>query len=79
MANTLTSYWRPRSDSNSVLPARGLFDRTRGYMMFLIFLVLWYVPAVSDMFWGLIGTVAALVGIPMNLASLGYSQFLFWR
>jgi Zn-dependent protease len=58
---------------------RELFDRTRGYMVFIIFLVLWYVPAVSDMFWGLIGSIATLVGIPMNLASVGYSQFLFWR
>jgi len=58
---------------------REMFDRTRGYMVFIIFLVLWYVPAVSDMFWGLIGSVANLVGIPMDLASIGYSQFLFWR
>jgi Zn-dependent protease len=58
---------------------REMFDRTRGYMVFIIFLVLWYVPAISNWFWGLIGAVAGLVGIPMNLASLGYSQFLFWR
>jgi len=58
---------------------RAMFDRTRGYMVFIIFLVLWYVPSVSNLFWGLIGTVADLVGIPMNLAFWGYDQFLFWR
>jgi len=58
---------------------REMFDRTRGYMVFIIFLVIWYVPAVSNLFWGLIGTVANLVGIPMDLAFFGYDQFLFWR
>ena len=58
---------------------REMFDHTRGYMVFIIFLVLWYVPTVSNLFWGLIGTVANLVGIPMDLAFFGYDQFLFWR
>ena len=60
-------------------PTRELFDRSRGYMVFIIFLVLWYVPVVSDFFWGLIGTLANLINIPMHLASLGYDHFLFWR
>lgn len=58
---------------------REQMDRMRGYLVFLVFLVLWYVPAVSNAFWGLIGLLARGVGIPMSLASLGYSQFLFWK
>jgi Zn-dependent protease len=58
---------------------RAMFDRTRGYMVFIIFLVLWYVPAANNLFWGLIDSVANMVGIPMNFAFMGYDQFLFWR
>lgn len=58
---------------------REQMDRTRGYMVFIIFIVLWYVPFVSNLFWGLIGSLAQFLGIPMQLAGLGYDQFLFWR
>jgi Zn-dependent protease len=58
---------------------RTQMDRTRGYLVFIIFLVLWYVPFVSDIFWGSIGSLAQILGVPMSLAGLGYDQFLFWR
>jgi Zn-dependent protease len=58
---------------------RLLMDRTRGYMVFIIFFVLWYVPVVSDLFWGGVGSLAQLIGVPMSLAGAGYNQFLFWR
>jgi Zn-dependent protease len=58
---------------------RELMDRTRGYMVFIVFIVLWYVPFVSDLFWGGISLLAQVIGIPLSLASAGYDQFLFWR
>jgi Zn-dependent protease len=58
---------------------RLLMDRTRGYMVFIIFFVLWYVPVDSDLFWGGVGSLAQLIGVPMSLAGAGYNQFLFWR
>jgi len=60
-------------------PARIQMDKMRGYMVFIVFIILWYVPFVNNLFWGGIGILAHLLGIPMQLASLGYDQFLFWR
>jgi Zn-dependent protease len=54
-------------------------DKMRGYMVFIVFMILWYVPFVRDLFWGGIGSLANLLGIPMQLVGLGYDQFLFWR
>lgn len=51
----------------------------RGVMVWIVFLALWYVPFVNDLFWGLIFFLANLLGIPLQLAVLGYDQFLFWR
>jgi len=39
----------------------------------------WYVPVIGNLFWGLVGLIARLIGIPINLAILGQSQFTFWR
>lgn len=50
----------------------------RGAMTWIVFLVLWYVPFVSDLFWGAIFILSQLLGIPLDLASLGYSLFRFW-
>lgn len=52
---------------------------TRGMLSWVIFLVLWYVPLVSNLFWGLIFFFARLAGIPLQLAGVGLSQFMFWR
>jgi Zn-dependent protease len=54
-------------------------DKMRGYMVFIVFMILWYVPFVSELFWVGIGSLAYLLGIPTQLAGLGYDQFLFWR
>jgi len=59
--------------------ARMQMDKMRGYMVFIVFIILWYVPFVNNLFWGGIGSLANLLGIPMQLAGLGYNQFLFWR
>lgn len=59
--------------------ARLQMDKMRGYMVFIVFIILWYVPVVNNLFWGGIGSLAYLLGIPMQLAGLGYDQFLFWR
>lgn len=58
---------------------RERMDNLRGLLMILVFFLLWFVPYVSTFFWGLIGNLAHLLGIPMTLALLGYQQFFFWR
>jgi Zn-dependent protease len=51
----------------------------RGAMIWIVFLVLWYVPIVNNMFWGFIFFLARIIGVPLNLAITGLDQFLFWR
>lgn len=51
---------------------------TRGMLAFLVFFILWYVPLVGNLFWQLVGFLSNLIGVPLQLASLGFSQFRFW-
>jgi len=55
------------------------FAQTRGVFIWIVFLLLWYVPSVNKIFWGFISLVAGTMGLPFDLAALGASQFFFWR
>jgi Zn-dependent protease len=54
-------------------------DRTRGYLMFFVFFLLWFVPVINDGFWYLIFSLSDVIGVPLDLALFGWSQFQFWR
>ncbi len=58
---------------------RAQIEPVRGAMTWIVFLLLWYVPLVSDLFWWLVFLVANLVGVPLQLAALGYEGFSFWQ
>ena len=47
--------------------------------MLVVFAVFWYVPFVSDFFWGLVFSISKLMGIPLELVGLGQQLFMFWR
>ena len=47
--------------------------------MLVVFFLLWYVPVVNNIFWSVIGWVSVQLQIPLQLASLGLSQFQFWN
>ncbi|MHB8777179.1 MAG: site-2 protease family protein [Anaerolineales bacterium] len=51
---------------------------TRGMLSWIVLILLWQVPFIGSLFWGLIGSLAQLVGIPLQLAGLGLDQFMFW-
>ena len=55
------------------------FAQFRGAFIWIVFLVLWYVPLVSNMFWNLIFFISRIIGIPMTLAAVGLDGFQFWR
>ena len=63
----LNPEWRARMDS---------FAQVSIWVVLALF---WYVPVVSSVFWGVVGLVARLMGVPLDLAVLGQSQFIFWR
>lgn len=49
------------------------------YFMWGVILVLWYVPAANELFWGTVNTLTAASGINPELARKGWWQFQFWR
>lgn len=54
------------------------FEQTRGMFIWIVFLLLWFVPIVADMFWGLIFFISRIMGIPLDLAYMGLDLFRFW-
>jgi Zn-dependent protease len=52
--------------------------QTQGMLSWIVIILLWQVPFVGNMFWGLVGFLARLAGIPLQLAGLGLDQFMFW-
>jgi Zn-dependent protease len=58
---------------------RAKLAETRGALSIIVFLVLWYVPFVNSLFWGLVGLLSHLAGVPIDVAMTGYGQFLFWQ
>ncbi|MCX6081576.1 MAG: site-2 protease family protein [Chloroflexi bacterium] len=58
---------------------RGRMDAFAQISMWVVLAVFWYLPVVSGVFWSLVGLIARLVGIPLDLAILGQDQFIFWR
>jgi Zn-dependent protease len=55
------------------------FDRWGSVQMFILLLVLWFVPSVSSWFWITTFRIAAALGIPLALAGLGLRDFrIFW-
>lgn len=51
----------------------------RGAMIWILFLALWYVPFIGELFSTLIFSLADLLHIPFELVTLGYQQFFFWK
>jgi len=54
-------------------------DQFSGAGMFILVILMWYVPFISFLFWGSTDLIVRLLGIPIQLADLGLSQFMFWR
>ena len=49
-----------------------------GFGVWILFFLMWYVPIFGALFWGIAGGAASLMGVPLQLAFLGQSQFQFW-
>ncbi len=54
-------------------------DRVAGAGMWILLLLMWYVPIFGNLFWGGVVFISNLIGIPGPLVALGYDQFQFWR
>ena len=60
-------------------PLRMQIDNFGRYSIWIVILLFWYVPIVSNTFWSVVFIIANLLGIPLGLSGLGYDQFMFWR
>lgn len=62
------------------LPARwqALARAWSGQTLFILFLVLWYAPAVNGAFWEAVGWLTRTLGVETHWAALGWRQFRFW-
>jgi Zn-dependent protease len=75
----------PPFDGYSVLepflPAviREQVDRLRGVMIWIILLAFWYVPFISNMFWGTVSRVSTALGVNWSLVVAGLERFRFWE
>jgi Zn-dependent protease len=58
---------------------RAKLAQTQGMLSWIVLILLWQVPFIGNLFWGFVGLLARLVGIPLQLAGLGLSQFMFWQ
>ncbi len=52
--------------------------QTQGMLAWVVLILLWQVPFIGGAFWGFVSLLARLAGVPLQLAGLGMSQFMFW-
>jgi Zn-dependent protease len=54
-------------------------DRFRSVSIWIIFLVFWYVPAVSNYFWNEVYRFSTTLGVDWGLVVAGLQRFRFWE
>ena len=54
-------------------------DRFRGITIWMILLLFWFVPAVSNSFWETVYTVSRVLGVDWGLVIAGLERFRFWE
>ncbi|HUH98537.1 MAG TPA: site-2 protease family protein [Anaerolineales bacterium] len=57
---------------------RNRANQFAGFGIWILFFLMWYVPIIGNLFWGAADAIAGLLGVPLQLAFLGLSQFQFW-
>lgn len=54
-------------------------DRFRGAAIWVILLAFWYIPAISNTFWGSVQVFSSTLGVDWTLVALGFDRFRFWQ
>ena len=54
-------------------------DRVRGVTMWVVLLAFWYIPMVSDFFWGGVFLFSNILGVNFDLVATGFERFRFWE
>lgn len=58
---------------------RSKIARASSIITLAVFLVLWNVPFVNDIFWTVVAWLGRFLHLPYDLIALGFSQFRFWQ
>jgi Zn-dependent protease len=58
---------------------RETVNQFRGMAIWIIFLLFWMVPAVGNVFWTAVMSLATLLGVNPMMVSIGLDQFQFWK
>jgi len=53
--------------------------QVRGGFIWIVFLVLWFVPFAGRLLFGFVSLIAGVLALPIDLTSVGLDQFFFWR
>ncbi|MEW6403188.1 MAG: site-2 protease family protein [Chloroflexota bacterium] len=61
------------------MEVRQRLAETRGFLSWIVIILLWQFPAFSERFWGVVGFLVRLAGVPVQLAIVGLDQFMFWQ
>ena len=64
--------WLSRSTRESA-------DHLSSAGIWILFLILWYVPPANEGFWNIIYAVSGALGVPLHLSWEGYQAFKFWQ
>lgn len=64
--------WLPEDISHK------LYEQSNA-LLWILFIVMWYVPAANHAFWATVSTVLNMLGIDPRLAWDGWREFQFWR
>jgi Zn-dependent protease len=54
-------------------------DQLRGAAIWIVLLAFWYIPAISNTFWGSVQGFSSILGVDWTLVALGFDRFRFWQ
>jgi Zn-dependent protease len=54
-------------------------DRVRDFTIWIIFILFWFVPAVTNSFWDTVYRVATTLGVDWGMVAQGLQRFRFWE
>src|SRR5512133_581818 len=57
---------------------RETVNQFRGAAIWIILLLFWYVPTISNLFWSAVYSISTFLGVNWNLVAVGLDQFQFW-
>jgi Zn-dependent protease len=58
---------------------RAGFERLSGVTIWLVFLLFWYVPTISDSFWSQVFRISTFIGVDWGQVVDGLQRFRFWE